>query len=462
VAYNKTQIMKKLLFVILSTLLFSKIIAQTVNISTGLNSTSSSSETIGANDGSWRYGTAINGTTIPKVMGFYTGYWQATPVATTGAQWIGTSGDYLAQKPGLYYFERTIAVSGGVGFLNLSFSVAIDDELKSIELIDPSGTATDLTPQFVRSTTPSAYYLSKIIKSTVKCPAQGKWKLRVYVNFFDTAAGFLLSGTASTEGQCQPSTFEDTKCCKGNKAENLSTGFANATSSLTPNASPDDDWKLTSPTGTAIVTNPAIVSYAPASSKAQWIMPKGTTAGGSYTYERTIVVPLGYEANLTFSRIGADNEVELFVDSPGIGATSYYKSNFSNYAFTPLNVIIKNCLYVKGLKAGTHKIRAVVYNESLSTGLLVEGCFEFIQVACKCPAGWLSNTSNIDGDITLDGKCKKKVCGPLDIKPLPTNGTPIGTDGAWGFTWGDGIFVWGTKANGGAAICPPKVGEAKQ
>jgi hypothetical protein len=445
--------MKKLFLFILSILLISNLFAQTINISTGLNGSSSSSETIGANDGSWRYGTVINGTTIPKVMGFYTPYWQATPISATGAQWIGTSGNYMSQKPGLYYFERTYTVNPSTGLMNLNFAVGIDDDLKTIELISPSGASTDLTTQFVRSTTPSAYYLSKVIKHSVKCPEAGRWKVRVYVNFVDSAAGFLLSGNAVMDGQCQ-TTYEDNKCCKGDKAQNLSTGFANASSSLIPNATPDDDWKLISPAGSAIVTNPAISSYAPASSKAQWIAPKGTTAGGSYTYERTIVVPAGYEGVLTFSRIGADNEVELFVDSPSGASTSHYKSSFSNYAFTPANAILKNCVTVKGLTAGTHKIRAVVYNESSSTGLLVEGCYDFVQVACKCPVGWLSNTSNVDGDITLDGQCKKMICGPLNIKPFPKNGTQV--DGNIGFFWDGNLYWYGTKENGGKAICPPK------
>lgn len=79
-------------------------------------------------------------------------------------------------------------------------------------------------------------------------------------------------------------------------------------------------------------------------------------------------------------------------------------------------------------------------------------------VDCHCPKGWLSNdytgigTVNVDGGKTnrLYSACKKPVCGPLGIKPNPTNSTPIGT---WGFTWEDAIWAYGTTANGGAAIC---------
>jgi hypothetical protein len=71
---------------------------------------------------------------------------------------------------------------------------------------------------------------------------------------------------------------------------------------------------------------------------------------------------------------------------------------------------------------------------------------------CVCPAGWLANATNVDGGVTTDGKCKKGVCGPWSSTafPPPPNGTPIGT---WGFTWGTGIYAWGTTANGGVATC---------
>lgn len=66
----------------------------------------------------------------------------------------------------------------------------------------------------------------------------------------------------------------------------------------------------------------------------------------------------------------------------------------------------------------------------------------------RCPATWLSNTSNQSGDVTTDGRCKR-VAGPIIITPLPDNGTQIGS---WGFTWNDRIFAYGSPANGGAAV----------
>lgn len=70
------------------------------------------------------------------------------------------------------------------------------------------------------------------------------------------------------------------------------------------------------------------------------------------------------------------------------------------------------------------------------------------QHAWRCPAPWLSNTSNQSGDVTADGRCKR-VAGPIIITPLPADGTHIGS---WGFTWGNRIFAYGTPANGGAAV----------
>lgn len=70
---------------------------------------------------------------------------------------------------------------------------------------------------------------------------------------------------------------------------------------------------------------------------------------------------------------------------------------------------------------------------------------------CKCPKGWLSNTTNVNGGPTPDKKCKKLACANISVAPLPANGTAVG---AWGFTWGNGLWAWGTAANGGAAIGP--------
>jgi hypothetical protein len=71
-------------------------------------------------------------------------------------------------------------------------------------------------------------------------------------------------------------------------------------------------------------------------------------------------------------------------------------------------------------------------------------------VQCNCPKGWLSNTDGQDGGVTTDGKCKKIVCQPVNISPLPPDGTPVGN---WGFMWGNALYAWGNASNGGNPIC---------
>lgn len=65
----------------------------------------------------------------------------------------------------------------------------------------------------------------------------------------------------------------------------------------------------------------------------------------------------------------------------------------------------------------------------------------------RCPQGWLAGSTNVDGGVTVDGKCKK-LSATLTITPLPADGTQLGT---YGFTSGNGVWAWGTQANGGAA-----------
>jgi hypothetical protein len=79
--------------------------------------------------------------------------------------------------------------------------------------------------------------------------------------------------------------------------------------------------------------------------------------------------------------------------------------------------------------------------------------------SCKCPSGWLANATNIDGGATGAGNyaCKKSAAPCLiSVTPEPPTGTAI-SGGAgkpdWGFTWGNGIYAWGTAANGGQAAC---------
>lgn len=120
------------------------------------------------------------------------------------------------------------------------------------------------------------------------------------------------------------------------------------------------------------------------------------------------------------------------------------------------------------LQCGMNELNVEITNYESSAGFYLDGTIsskngcigdemlacEVFKEVCRCPTGWLSNTSNKDGDITTDGYCKKMFCKLEGLKPLPPNGTIIGTaEKPYGFTWGDGIYFAGTKENGGASIC---------
>ncbi len=114
---------------------------------------------------------------------------------------------------------------------------------------------------------------------------------------------------------------------------------------------------------------------------------------------------------------------------------------------------IADCACAAGVGNGT-PIRAYSavgvkrYQSDQAMGTLVNTP-AVVQTTCRCPVGWLANTSNIDGGVTTDGKCKKLVCGPIAVAP-PADGTQVGS---WGFTWGNSLWAYGSAANGGAALC---------
>lgn len=74
-----------------------------------------------------------------------------------------------------------------------------------------------------------------------------------------------------------------------------------------------------------------------------------------------------------------------------------------------------------------------------------------VKTVCTCPRGWTCNgcSPQVAGGVTSDGKCKKGA-GATTLSPAPPDGTALG---AWGFSWGTGIYAWGTAANGGAPKC---------
>jgi hypothetical protein len=91
------------------------------------------------------------------------------------------------------------------------------------------------------------------------------------------------------------------------------------------------------------------------------------------------------------------------------------------------------------------------YIQARTVGTLTNtpAAFESV-LTCQCPANWLSNLTNVPGGMTSDIKCKKLAYKPINISPLPPDGTQVGT---WGFTWGDEVWAFGSLTNGGAASC---------
>jgi hypothetical protein len=95
---------------------------------------------------------------------------------------------------------------------------------------------------------------------------------------------------------------------------------------------------------------------------------------------------------------------------------------------------------------------AAVYNCPQGGSISAGQCVSTAAITYTCPSGWLSNTTNANGGVTGDGKCKKDIGCNLPA-PQPANGTQIGT---YGFTWGNAVVIWGNAQNGGSAVasCP--------
>ena len=367
---------------------------------------------------------------------------------STSAQWVIPAKNVSAG--GNYTYRYNFTVAPGVEAKLKFRRIGADDDL----VLNIDGNA-PIFSSTSGGTTGWAFKEDRVILKKCLETAQltaGSHYIECIVNNYGASGsptGLLIEGCmdlVKVEPPRPP--FEDTKCCTGN-AVNLSTGFTNASNSMTALNSIEDDWKLIStPNSTGGIMSVAgdNPSWATPSSKAGWVVPsKNNQEVGVHVYEYKLVVPLGKAANIKISRIGGDNDVKL------TAGTNTYISNSGAMGYTYKKAILPKCFEVQ-LPAGTHIIRAEVTNIEAVSGLLVEGCYDLIDVqpVCRCPEGWVSNTTNKEGDITTDGNCKKKVCGPMNIKPLPKNGTAIGT---WGFTWGDDIWVVGTKENGGAAVC---------
>lgn len=240
-------------------------------------------------------------------------------------------------------------------------------------------------------------------------------------------------------------------CQCGSNGVNISTGFDNRSNTAFQIGQAENQWKIISAPGG--VQNPTAVNmptWDANNANSTWIIPKGRDLG-DYVYEYTFNVPTGSTGTLKLRRIGADDAVTAKLD----GNPDFFSAG--NVAAWYKNTTLKPCKVFDKLSVGTHTIQFIVTNRSDVTGLLVEGCLDFIPSIpeCRCPAGWYSNTDQKEGGVILgDDGCKKAVCNFEKSPTQPKNGTAIGDPAKpWGFTWENAFYVWGTKANGGAPIC---------
>ena len=161
-----------------------------INVSTGIDA-AGNALSIGTIDPFWKIASSPNppGTPAKVSTSFSASVWEPTPVATTNAEMINPSASCCSNLNGIYTFERDFVVPPGTTSLNCDFSIAYDDDIVSLELVQP-----DLTtiPLAVSPTT--AYHLSLPITNSLASPMAGTWKIRATINFIDGIAFYLLSG----------------------------------------------------------------------------------------------------------------------------------------------------------------------------------------------------------------------------------------------------------------------------
>lgn len=237
-------------------------------------------------------------------------------------------------------------------------------------------------------------------------------------------------------------------CQCGEKGINISTGFDNATNTSFQVGQAENQWKIVSgPNGVEIPKGSN--GWGINNNNSTVISPSNLKIG-NYLYEYKFTVPIGKIGIIKLKRIAADDAVVANLDN-NPNPAGFFKAGDIAAWYTKPDLI--NCIVLNNISAGPHSLIFNVENRMSNTGLLVEGCMELISSVpeCRCPAGWLSNTSNKDGDITTDGRCKKVICDQLNIKPAPKNGTQV--EGNLGFIWDNRLLWYGTKENGGAPIC---------
>ena len=205
--------MKKKLFFYLMLLIGLNNYAQTINVSTGIDATGNALA-VGSIDPFWQISNSPNPAGTPAQSFQYpfpASTWQQTPVATTNACQINTTGSCCGNLPGIYTFERSFTVSSGSSSLSYNFSIAMDDDFVSLELVRPDLTTISLpSPTYINPLFPQ-YHLSAPYTGTISNPLTGTWKIRAKINFIDGAAFYLLSGyvTLANSGTTCSSTASD-------------------------------------------------------------------------------------------------------------------------------------------------------------------------------------------------------------------------------------------------------------
>lgn len=121
--------------------------------------------------------------------------WQQTTTITgTNAGWINCTGipTTFANTPGDYTYQTTFAIPANTISFTCDFSLAYDDKLISIELVDPSSII-PITLTEPSHTMPLAN-LGPNLGTLIANPSVGNWKIRVKIRNNDTGTGLLLSG----------------------------------------------------------------------------------------------------------------------------------------------------------------------------------------------------------------------------------------------------------------------------
>lgn len=177
-----------------------------------------------------------------------------------------------------------------------------------------------------------------------------------------------------------------------------------------------------------------------------------TPQAKTYQFKRAFYIGRAGTYKISVKGMG-DNRMVLNVDVPANLVFDKDVTDASGFN-TPTSAMVD-----VELTCGIHELNVTIINYGTMAGFYLDGnitskdvCVsdeklncEIVKDVCKCPEGWRSD----DSPYSKEFRCGKMLC-KLEIKPLPKNDTRIGE---WGFTWGDGIWVYGTKENGGFPIC---------